>query len=144
MDKCQPHCSFSKHHGRIQDTHWGKHHRRKLICTVYAIYKLKKCLCVCAEWLAQGFYISTQNGYKNPGPFSRQNKGYSTSACLEFVPLKDTHCCWSAEIIYDSGTCLCLCLEQSDLIHSASKESTPPTSTCLLSRANSHHSLGSR
>lgn len=82
------------------------------------------CLCVCVAFLAQGFYISTQNGYKNVGPLSRrQNKGYSTSACLEIVPLKDKHCCWSAEIIYDSGTCLHLCLDQSDLIQSASKES---------------------
>lgn len=64
---------------------------------------------------------------KNSGPFSQQqNKGNSTSACLEFVPLKDKHCCWSAEMIYDSGTCVCLCLEQSDLIQSASKESTSP------------------
>lgn len=128
MDKCQPPCSFSKHHGRIQDTHWGKHHRRSTYAqTVSAIYITNwECVCVCAELLAQAFYISNQNGSENPGAFCRQqNKGYSTSACLELVPLKDKHCGWSAEIIYDRGTCLCLCLEQSDLIQSASKESTP-------------------
>lgn len=72
------------------------------------------------------FSLPAQNGSKNPGTLIwQQIKDYpTTSAGVKFIALKDKHSLGSAAIIYDSGTCLYLSLEQSFGL-CASKESTP-------------------
>lgn len=131
MDECQSRCGFSTHHRRIQDTRRGKRHERSnILCRLH--HREFPCVLLSDSAMfggflfAPGLFTPAQNGSKNQGTLIwQQIKDYpTTSACVKFIALKDKHSLGSAAIIYDSGTCLNLSLEQSFGL-CASKESTP-------------------